>query len=198
MGKIDSSMGFSINEDGSITRTEWSVGHQSKAPDFIPTSLSTFKGGFWKKILYIFCYLLLLFANGMSIAWLIVRLVYENDPLYIVISPFIVVLVLDLIVGIPLIKAYPCKKHTLKFADYVQSNLKSNYGYPYIMTDNHIGVLNTHTKKVIVPPNYDCICWVIPQNVLCAEVDDKKTFFDVKGKDLTNVPTSYYSAKISI
>lgn len=42
MGKIDSSMSFYVNEDGSITRTHNSL-HNNQTPDFIPVSLSKFK-----------------------------------------------------------------------------------------------------------------------------------------------------------
>lgn len=192
MGNLDSSMGFSVNEDGSITRINCSL-QNNQTPDFIPATISKFKGGFGKKVLYILCYLILLFANGMSIIGLVVRLVYESDPLIIVTLPIVASLILDFFVGIPLIKSYPNKKHILKCAEYVQANLNFNYGYPYIMTHNHIGVLNTHIKKVIIPPEYDVIYWVIPQNVLCAVKDDKQIFYDVNGKILANVPDSYYT-----
>lgn len=92
-------------------------------------------------------------------------------------------------------KNYPNKRCILKSAEYVQANLTFNYGFPYIMSNNYIGVLNTHKKKVIIPPDYDVIYWVIPQNVLCAVKNDKQTFYDVNGKILTNVPSSYYAQR---
>lgn len=241
MGKIDASMGFSVNEDGSITRTNNSL-HNNQTPDFIPVSLSKFKGAFWKKILFFLYFILILGVHGAVVGFCVGIVSYNNDMDYYYMKyeektresyqnmenvpywdtpeyyyndyksaktlRFVMITLMSIcFIGcifvdwkiLPRIKKnYPNKKHILKCVDFVQSNLKSNYGYPYIMTDNHIGVLNTHKKKVIVPPNYDCIYWVIPQNVLCAEVNDKIFFYDVNGKELTNVPTSYYSAKISI
>lgn len=249
MGKLDSSMGFSINEDGSITRIGCSTRQLNTTPDFIPTSLSKLKGGFWKKVLYIIYFILTLGVHGAIVGFGCATINYHNtaeyyyreyeertiafrnkdltnedyrnytdreydwytpessysyyerakgrSQIYFIsfIIAFVIGVVLDWKVVPRLIKNYPNKKHILKGADYVQANLGFNYGYPYIMTDNHIGVLNTHKKKVIVPPDYDYIYWIIPQNVLCAVIGDEKKFYDINGKILTNVPTSYYSAK---
>lgn len=256
MGKLDTSMGFSVNEDGSITRIGCATRQLSTTPDFIPASLSKLKGGFWKKVLYILYFILVLGVHG-AIVGLSVGLVayngdiehyykqyeerriafqnkdltnedyrrysnedsswyhdswltpdesyeryesYKTQRLIIEISLVISVILaiyLDIVVISRLIKNYPNKKHILKGVDYVQADLGFNYGYPYIMTNNQIGVLNTHKKKVIVQPRYEHIYWIIPQNVLCAVVRDKKDFFDINGKALTNVPSSYYNTKTS-
>lgn len=244
MGKLDSSMGFSVNEDGSITRTNCSL-HNSQTPDFIPVSLSKFKGGFWKKVLYFLYFLLILGVHGAIVGFGIVTISYNNRANYYYnqyqersiafqnkdlsnedyknfcengydwytpedslndynwakrerftyFIPFIIALCLGIFIDwkiVPkVIRNYPNKKRILKGADYIQANLSYNYGFPYIMTNNYIGVLNTHKKKIIISPDYDVIYWVIPQNVLCAVRNDKHTFYDVNGKILTNVPSSY-------
>lgn len=251
MGKLDSSMGFFINEDGSITRTNRSS-QNNHTPDFIPVSLSKFKGGFWKKVLFFLYFLLILGVHGVVVGFTF-GIIYTNEnieyyynqyeersnafqnndltnsdysrysdedsysyqdhyytPDYSYeryegekderlgfVIAFLMTIVLALYLDIKLVpkllKKYPNKKHILKCADFVQSNLNFNYGFPYIMTNNHIGVLNTHKRKVIIPPDYDVIYWVIPQNVLCAVKNDKQTFYEVNGKILINVPSSYYS-----
>lgn len=248
MGKLDSSMGFSVNEDGSITRTNSSL-HNNQTPDFIPVSLSKFKGGFWKKLLYLVYFILILGVHGVVIGFS-VEVYYSNKDIEHYLNEYeerliafhnhditnsdyknysdgnrydsyyspeyayhvyedeksrrmgfvialavtiILALFLDIKIVPKLLRNYPNKKRILKCAKYVQTNLKFNYGFPYIMTNNYIGVLNTHKKKVIIPPDYDVIYWVIPQNVLCAVKNDKQTFYDVNGKILTNVPSSYYN-----
>lgn len=195
MGNFDSSMGFSVNEDGSITRTDILDGQQVKSPVFIPTSVSKFKGGFGKKVVFNFIFLILLLVNAFTIGVLIDRWVCGG---HIVILPFLISMILTILLGRPLIKSYPCKRHILRCADYVQENLKFNYGFPYIMTNNHIGVLNTKKKKIIIPPDYDVIYWVVPRNVLCAVKDDEQTFYDTNGNILQNVPSSYYTTRTTI
>lgn len=108
-------------------------------------------------------------------------------------TALVLAIILDIFVVPRLRKNYPNKKTILKGVDYVQADLQFNYGYPYIMTENKIGVLNVHAKRVIIPPEYDRIYWVIRMNVLCAVVNDKPFFFDIKGNKLTNVPSSYYT-----
>ena len=234
-------MGFSVNEDGSITRTNSAI-QNNQTPDFIPVSLSKFKGGFWKKCLFFLYFILILGVHGAVVGFCVGIVSYNSEMEYYysqyeektstsyqstenvsywdtpeyyynhyksakTIRLVMVILMSVSFVGcvyidwkiVPYLKKnYSNKKHILKGVDYVQTNLGFNYGYPYIMTDNHIGVLNTHKKKVIVPPNYDYIYWIIPQNVLCAVIGDEKKFYDINGKILTNVPTSYYSANMSI
>lgn len=236
MGKLDSSMGFSVNEDGSITRTHNSL-HNNQTPDFIPVSLSKFKGGFWKKCLSILYCILILGAHGAVVGFCagIVLFNSEMDYYYnqyeeVTKAPYQIIenvsnldygnykyeqyksakktrLVMVILMSVSIVgcvyidwkivphikKNYPNKRCILKSAEYVQANHTFNYGFPYIMTNNHIGVLNIHKKKVIIPPDYDVIYWVIPQNVLCAVKNDKQTFYDVNGKILTNVPSSYYT-----
>lgn len=251
MGKLDSSMGFSVNEDGSITRTNRSS-QKNQTPDFIPVSLSKFKGGFWKKLLFILYFLLILCVHWAVVGFSF-GIVYTNEEieyyynqykersnafqskdltnydyssysnedsyhyqdhyytpdysyeryeeekgerLGFVIALFATIalaLFLDIKVVPQLLKKYPNKKHILKCVDFVQSNLEFNYGFPYIMKNNHIGILNFNKKKIIITPEYDVIYWVIPQNVLCAVKDNKQTFYDVNGKVLSNVPSSYYT-----
>lgn len=251
MGKLDTSMGFSVNEDGSITRIGCATRQLSTTPDFIPASLSKLKGGFWKKVLYILFFFFILGINGAMVGFGCATIVWYNNaqeyysqyeersrafqskdltnedyrnysdggyesytPEYsysdynwakkeseiyfiLFIIAFIIGIILDWRIVTRLIRNYPNKKQILKGVDYVQADLGFNYGYPYIMTNNQIGVLNTHKKKVIVQPRYEHIYWIIPQNVLCAVVGDKKDFFDINGKALTNVPSSYYNTKTS-
>lgn len=246
MGKIDSSMGFSVNEDGSITRIDCSR-YSSQSPDFIPVSLSKFKGGFWKKIVFVLLFILILGVHGAMIGFGITSIIYNNEANYSfnqyqvrsiafqdkdltnedykyyidygyewytpesalhdynwakeMRTNFLISFIIALCIGIyldwkivpKLIRNYPNKRHILKGVEYVQENLNFNYGFPYIMYDNHIGVLNTHKKKIAIPPKYDMVYWIIPKNVLCGVIDDKKIFYDVNGNVLTNVPSSYYS-----
>lgn len=250
MGNLDSSMGFSVNDDGSITRTNrFSLNNQS--PDFIPVSLSKFKGGFWKKLLFFLYFILILGVHGAIIGFGINTILFNNKADYYYNqyqertfafqnkdltnedyreycegneyctpeysysnyywakkekTTFFITFIIFLCIGICLdwkvvpyvIHNYPNKKRILKCADYVQANLNFNYGFPYIMTNNHIGTLNTKKKKVIIPPNYDVIYWVIPQNVLCAVKGDKQTFYDIHGKVLKNVPSSYYTKRLMV
>ncbi len=245
MGNLDSSMGFSVNEDGSITRTDCSTGQQSRIPNFIPVSLLKFKGVFWKKFLFFLYFILILGAHGAIVGFCVGYVSFNNEMDYYydqylersresansyqdstngdywntpecsynhynsakTLKVVMIILLcvttlacvfLDWKVVPRIIKNYPNKKHILKGADYVQANLGFNYGYPYIMTDNHIGVLNTHIKRVIILPEYDVIYWVIPQHVLCAVKNDKQTFYDVNGEILTNVPSSYYTQRSTI
>lgn len=248
MGKIDSSMGFSVNEDGSITRTNHSL-NNCQTPDFIPVSLSKFKGRFWKKCIFFLYYILILAVHGAIIGFAIATIDYNNSANYYynqyqerkhafqykdlnnedyrqycdtesssytpedsyddynwaksrrtrwLISSIITLCIgifLDWMVLPKVIRNYPNKKHILRCADYIQANLNFNYGFPYIMTNNHIGVLNSNKKKIIIPPDYDVIYWVVPQNVLCAVKDDKQIFYDINGKILKNVPSSYYTKR---
>lgn len=254
MGNLDSSMGFSVNEDGSITRTNKML-HNNQSPDFIPISLSKFRGGILKKCLFLLYFLLILGVHGSVVGFSVGFVGYNEDVEYyyyeyekrsiafqnkdmtnsdyarysneddsyyyhdeyltpehsynryegakderlgfiIAFSIAIVLAIfLDIKVVPKLLKKYPNKKHILKCADFIQSNLKFNYGFPYIMKQNLIGVLDSKKKKVIIPPDYDVIYWVIPQNVLCAVKDDKQFFYDINGKVLTNVPSSYYTKR---
>lgn len=204
MGKLDTSMGFAVNEDGSITRTNNTV-HINQTPDFIPVSMSGFNGGV-NKIIYILCYIVIIVLHTAIIGYdcyYIVehfvkgyRMSYDENFFFESSNVLaVIILAFDCFLLPRVIRSYPSKNKILKCADYVQANLKFNYGYPYIMTNNHIGVLNAHKKKVIIPPDYDVIYWVIPQNVLCAVKNDKQTFYDVNGKILTNVPSSYYAQR---
>lgn len=247
MGNLSSTNNFVINEDGSITRAEGLVHQNNRTPDFIPVSLSKFKGGLGKKVGYWLLFFLIFAIHGCVVGFAIsafywnsradseyneyqeTRTAFSNKdisnddynsyiqngnkwytPEYkycyyqediemrnIMITVFSIALVMWVLLDIfavPRLRSrYPNKKRILKEADYVQANLQFNYGYPYIMTNNHIGVLNTHKKKVIIKPEYDYIYWVISQNVLCAVVNDKQTFYDINGKELTNVPSSYYT-----
>ncbi len=81
----------------------------------------------------------------------------------------------------------------LRGVDFIQSNYKSS-DYLLIMTDNKIGIYAKQIKKVIVPPKYDAIRWVIPVNVISATLNDEEIFFDIYGNKLNNVPTSYYNS----
>lgn len=247
MGNLSSTNNFVINEDGSITRAE-GLGHQNnRTPDFIPVSLSKFKGGFGKKVGYWLLFFLIFAIHGCVVGFAYSASEYDRwaDDKYeeyqetktafdnkdmsndnyasycrnenyrhtpeiiyhyfqhyiemrnigITVSSIALVLavLLDIFAVPRLSRRYPNKKRILKKVDYVQANLRFNYGYPYIMTNNHFGVLNTHKKKVIIKPEYDYIYWVISQNVLCAVVNDKQTFYDINGKELSNVPSSYYT-----
>ena len=204
MGKIESSMGFSVNEDGSITRTNRSL-NNCQTPDFIPVSLSKFKGGFWKELLFLLCYIPIFAVHCAIIGFAINTIEYNNESNYyynqyqerkhafqnkdlnnydyrnycdtessyytpedsyhdylwakrrrtwwliLSIITLCIGIYLDWIVLPKVIRNYPNKKHILRCADYIQSNLSFNYGFPYIMTNNHIGVLNSNKKKVIIP-----------------------------------------------
>lgn len=231
-------MGFSVNEDGSITQTHNSL-HNNQTPDFIPVSLSKFKGGFWEKCLSVLYCILILGVHGAVVGFCAGIVSYNSEMEYYYRryeektstsyqstenvsywdtpeycynkykSAKTIRLVMGILMSVSFVgcvyidwkivpyikKNYPNKRCILKSAEYVQANLTFNYGFPYIMTNNHIGVLNTHKKKVIIPPDYDVIYWVIPQNVLCAVKNDKQTFYDVNGKILTNVPSSYYAQR---
>lgn len=244
-------MGFSVNEDGSITRTNRSL-NNSQTPDFIPVSLSKFKGRFWKKLPFFICYISIFAVHCAIIGFAISTIIYNDSSNYhytqyqkrqqafqnkdinnydyqrycetgdsyykpeesyhdyerdkrsrtrcliLSIITLCIGISLDWIVLPKVIRNHPNKKHILRCADYIQANLSFNYGFPYIMTNNHIGVLDSNKKKVIIPPNYDVIYWVVPQSVLCAVLDDKQTFYDINGKILKNVPPSYYTKRSTV
>ncbi len=63
--------------------------------------------------------------------------------------------------------------------------------YLCVMSDKKIGLYDVAKGVLIIPPKFDSIRWVIPNQVLATLNGIDETFFDVLGKQLHNVPESY-------
>lgn len=228
MGNIDTSMGYVVNDDGSITRINSTQHQSSRSPNFIPVTLSNY-GGSPKGALYLLAFFAIILLHMGIILFGIQAsetnnwmnnnyrsyTSYRNENNHEKANEYfsyyegykedrnqmfglVVLLAVGSIVAdcwaVPrLLRTFPGKKNVLKGVEYIQSNLGSNHRYPYIMTNNLIGILSIRKGKIIIPPNYDDIRWVIPKKVFCAERQGKKMFYDINGDILNNVPQSYYN-----
>lgn len=199
MGNLNASIGYVVNEDGSITRTNRATSNFSHSPDFIPISMSKVHAPFWRRLVFLLGFFGIAFIHYSCIVWFILGIKesgYSSLGEILLIASggaLLVCVCLDIFALPRLFKNFPRKKKYLKNVEYIQANLMVNNGFPYIMTANKIGVFNTHTAKIIIPTKYDDIRWVVAKHVLCAEENGKKTFYDSKGNVLQNVPQSYYS-----
>ncbi len=190
---------FKINYDGCITQIPKGENITPlRGFEFIPVSTIRLSGNRHLLFLFIPLFLALLFfglGGAASMITIGISQYEENSLLHIVggITLGCFVLLFDYFLGKYVNhNIIHFKKKIFREVDFIQSNYKSN-DYPLIMTDNKIGIYAKKIKKVIVPPKYEAIQWVVPATVISATLNDEKIFFDIYGNILKNVPASYYN-----